>query len=53
MLKEGWTGEAGDETPVAEYVVMMRDRLQEMTDLVHANMERSQDKQKWYYDRQC
>ena len=23
VLKEGWTGEAGDETPVAEYVVMM------------------------------
>ena len=51
VLKEGWTGETESETPIAEYVVTMRDRLQEMTELVQTNLERSQSKQKRHYDR--
>ena len=50
MLREGWTNKTESRTLVAEYVVTMRDLLQEMTDLVHFNMERSQDKQKGYYE---
>lgn len=50
MLKEAWTGESKDEVPVAEYVVEMRERLQEMTELAQETAKAAQAKQKTNYD---
>ena len=50
VLKESWTGEAEEGSPVADYVLRMRQRLQEMTDLVQKNASRAQSRQKAHYD---
>ena len=51
VLREEWTGEAAEEVPVAAHVVEMRDRLQQMTDLVQENAQKAQQRQKASYDR--
>ena len=51
VLKEEWTGEAREEVPVAVHVVEMRDRLQQMADLVQENAQKAQQRQKSSYDR--
>ena len=52
ILKEEWTGCADEgEVPVATYVVEMRDRLEEMAELVHQNLDRAQQQQKTAYDK--
>ena len=51
VLREEWTGEAGEEVPVAVHVVEMRDRLQQMTDLVQEKAQKAQQCQKSSYDR--
>lgn len=51
MLREGWTIEQNEEIPVATHVVEMRDRLEEMMEVVQENAYLAQAKQKEYYDR--
>ena len=34
ILKESWTGESQEESPIAEYIIKMRDRLEEMSKIV-------------------
>ena len=51
VLKEVWTGEDGEETPVVTYVMQMRTRLQDMTEVVRDQAERAQQRQKKAYDR--
>ena len=52
ILKEEWTGCADEgKVPVAAYVVEMRDRLKEMAELVHHNLDRAQRQQKTAYDK--
>ena len=53
ILKETWTGYAaeGAQTPVAAYVLQMRDCLEEMSDLVQKSLGEGQQRQKALYDR--
>ena len=50
VLKEVWSGEEMDNTTVATHVITMREQLQEMTDLVQANLTKGQKRQKRHYD---
>lgn len=40
VLKEGWTGENCEEVPVIVHVVEMRERLEEMVELVQSELNR-------------
>ena len=53
VLKEKWAGYTAEEeeTPIATYVVEMRDRLEEMSGLVQESMVKAQQQQKALYDR--
>ena len=53
ILKETWTGYTAEEaqTPVVIYVLEMRDRLEEMSDLVQKGLGEAQQRQKALYDR--
>ncbi len=53
VLRETWAGYTAEEeeTPIATYVVEMRDRLEEMSGLVQESMVRAQQRQKALYDR--
>lgn len=52
ILKEEWTGCADDgEVPVATYVVEMRDRLEEMAELIHQKLDQAQRQKKTAYDK--
>ena len=53
VLKEVWSGEEIDNTTVAAHVITMRERLQDMTDLVQANLMKAQKKQKRIYDERA
>jgi transposase InsO family protein len=50
LLKESWSDETSDDQNVVEYVLQMRQRLQEMTELVRENLETTQEKMKTWYD---
>ena len=50
VLKEAWTGEAGEKTPVVTYVMQMRTHLHDMTEVVRDQAERAQQRQKKAYD---
>ena len=50
ILKESWTGEAQEETPIAQYIVKMRTNLKEMADIVDVNAKAAQRRQKVIYD---
>ena len=53
VLRETWAGYTAEEeeTPIATYVVEMKDRLEEMSGLVQESMVRAQQCQKALYDR--
>ena len=55
VLKETWTGYTAEEalTPVATYVLEMRDCLEEMSDLVQKGLGEAQQRQKALYDRRA
>jgi hypothetical protein len=53
VLKEVWSGEEMENATVASHVITMRERLQEMTDLVQANLTKAQKKQKRLYDEKA
>ena len=51
VLRESWTGCSAEETTAITHVVEMRNRLEEMSELVKTNLEKAQRKQKAIYDR--
>lgn len=51
VLREDWTEDRGTAVPVATYVVEMRERLAEMTQLVAKHANKSQQRQKQHYDK--
>ena len=55
ILRELWSGEAPDEQVLAtyQYVLELRDRLEQTCKLAHENLKKVQIKQKAYYDRRA
>jgi len=53
VLRETWTGEPEVGVPGAACVVEMRNRLQEMSELIRDNAGRAQQRQKKAYDRRA
>ena len=51
VLRESWTDEQSSKVPVAAHVVEMRDRMEEMGEIVREHAAKAQRKQKSYYDR--
>ena len=46
VLKEAWESGKSQDARVVAHVMQIRERLQQMTDLVEHNMEKAQDNQK-------
>ena len=55
ILRELWSGEAPDEQVLStyQYVIELRDRLEQTCKLAHENLKKVQIKQKAYYDRRA
>ena len=55
ILRELWSGEAPDEQVLStyQYVIELRDRLEQTCKLAHENLKKMQIKQKAYYDRRA
>lgn len=51
LLRELWEGPSDDKKNVVQYVVQMRERLEEMTSLAQVNMQKAQKSKKTWYDR--
>ncbi|KAL2103054.1 hypothetical protein ACEWY4_002222 [Coilia grayii] len=52
VLREAWEGEQQSQpTNIVNYVLRMRDKLEQLTTLVHENMAKAQAQQKSWYDR--
>ena len=51
VLRESWTDEQSSKVPVAAHVVEMRDRMEEMGEIVREHAAKAQRKRKSYYDR--
>ena len=50
ILNEAWTAQEGERTPAVVHMIEMRERLQEMSDVVKVAAESAQKRQKGYYD---
>ena len=55
ILRELWSGEAPDEQVLStyQYVIELRDRLEQTCKLAHENLKKVQIKQKAYYNRRA
>ncbi|KAG1936368.1 gag-pol fusion protein [Pimephales promelas] len=53
LLKEKWEGPKDGMCSVVQYVVQMRERLEEMTSLAQENIRRAQQTQKVWYDKRA
>ena len=53
VLKESWLPGADEMNDVAEYVMRVRQRMEDAQDLVYRNLEQMQIKQKQWYDKQA
>ena len=51
VLKEAWTAQTGEETPAIVHMMEMRERLQDMADVVKEAAEKAQIQQKSHYDQ--
>ena len=51
ILRESWEASRRSNESVVSHVLMMRERLAQMSELVQENMKRAQQKQKAWYDR--
>ena len=51
VLKEAWEGDNRSDESVVSYVLLVRERLERMAELVQENLSRSQKQQKVWYDR--
>ena len=50
VLKEAWEGSKRIEESVVSYMLLVRERLSRMTELVQENLSRAQRQQKRWYD---
>lgn len=50
MLKEAWEGSKRSEESVVSYMLLVRERLSRMTEVVQENLSRAQHQQKRWYD---
>ncbi|KAI4897404.1 hypothetical protein NFI96_005671 [Prochilodus magdalenae] len=50
LLKELWEGPQGKQKNVVQYVIQMRERLEQMTSLAQENLKKAQKNQKAWYD---
>jgi len=50
VLKEAWEGSKRSEESVVSYMLLVRERLLKMTELVQENLSRAQRQQKRWYD---
>ncbi|KAL2081694.1 hypothetical protein ACEWY4_023547 [Coilia grayii] len=53
LLKDMWEEPKAVQQNVATYVLQMRQRLEEMSELAHQNMELAQKRQKTWYDQKA
>ena len=51
VLKEAWESGKSQDASVVAHVMQIREQLKQMTSLVEQNMEKAQDNQKKWYDR--
>ena len=51
IIKEAWTAQEGKEILAVVHMMEMRERLQEMSDVVKEAVEKAQSRQKGYYDQ--
>ena len=51
VLKESWEAERRSDLNVIAYITLMRERLEEMSEHVHKNMQSAQTRQKSWYDK--
>ncbi len=53
LLKEQWEGPKDGTCSVVQYVIQMRERLEEMTSLAQENIKKAQQTQKVWYDKKA
>ena len=55
ILKELWSGEINDDQALSiyQYVIDLRERLEQTSKLAHDNLKKVQGKQKAYYGRRA
>ena len=53
ILKEAWLPEGGEQNDIAGYVMDIRTKMKEMSDLVKENLEKAQQKHKKWYDQKA
>jgi len=53
LLKEQWEGTKDGTCSVVQYVIQMRERLEEMTSLAQENIKKAQQTQKVWYDNKA
>ena len=51
VLKEAWESGKSQDASVVAHVIQIREQLQQITGLIEQNMEKAQDNQKKWYDR--
>ena len=51
VLKESWEAERRSDLNVIAYITLMRERIEEMSEHVHQNMQSAQTQQKSWYDK--
>ena len=51
ILRESWEASRRSSESVVSHVLMMREKLAQMSELVQENMKKAQQKQKTWYDR--
>ena len=51
VLKESWEAERRSDLNVIAYITLMRERLEEMSEHIHKNMQSAQTRQKLWYDK--
>ena len=53
VLREYWTDEKPEDTPVIPYVLDMQKKLREMTEVAQTSLQVAQQRQKEYYDQKA
>ena len=55
ILRELWSGEVNDEQVLStyQYVIKLRERLEQTSQLARNNLDKVQFKQKTYYDKRA
>lgn len=51
VLRESWEADNQSEESVVSYILSTREKLKQMSDIVQENVQKSQDTQKRWYDK--